>query len=115
MQLPRHSPVSNIEVTPLAGATLSRSPGTSSKLIKIDPRTALSLIKLPSGVKKVISIFSTGCLGKSSMSDTNKLRITSAASSLKRGIAPRSRGVAKNPVDHPHGGRTKAIKYPRTP
>jgi len=25
------------------------------------------------------------------------------------------RGVAMNPVDHPHGGRTKSIKYPRTP
>ena len=31
------------------------------------------------------------------------------------GIKSTVRGVAKNPVDHPHGGRTKSIKYPRTP
>ena len=31
------------------------------------------------------------------------------------GKKPKVRGVAKNPIDHPHGGRTKAIKYPRTP
>jgi large subunit ribosomal protein L2 len=31
------------------------------------------------------------------------------------GNKPLVRGVAMNPVDHPHGGRTKAVKYPRTP
>jgi large subunit ribosomal protein L2 len=31
------------------------------------------------------------------------------------GVKPLVRGVAMNPVDHPHGGRTKSIKYPRTP
>jgi ribosomal protein L2 len=115
LQLPRHSHVSNLEVLPTKGATLSRSAGSSSKLIKIDPRTSLSLVKLPSGVKKVISIFSVGSLGKPSLSESRSLNVTSAASSLKCGKAPRSRGIAKNPVDHPHGGRTKAIRYPRTP
>lgn len=115
LQLPRHSHVSNLEVQPSSGSKLSRSPGTSSKLIKIDPRTGLSLIKLPSGVRKVISIFSVGSLGRSSLQESLKINNTSARSSLVYGKAPRSRGVAKNPVDHPHGGRTKAIKYPRTP
>ena len=115
MQLPRHCPVSNLEVSPGLGSSLSRSSGTYSKLIKIDPRTSLSLVKLPSGVKKVISIFSIGSLGKSSLSDNSKVNSTSSIKSTLKGIAPRSRGVAKNPVDHPHGGRTKAIKYPRTP
>jgi large subunit ribosomal protein L2 len=31
------------------------------------------------------------------------------------GVKPLVRGVAMNPVDHPHGGRTKSIRYPRTP
>lgn len=31
------------------------------------------------------------------------------------GFKPTVRGVAKNPVDHPHGGTTKSIKFPRTP
>ena len=115
LQLPRHSHVSNLEVLPSAGSTLARSPGSSSKLIKIDPRTSLALARLPSGVKKVISVFSIGSLGKSAMPESNKLKVSSASSAVRRGTAPRSRGVAKNPVDHPHGGRTKSIRYPRTP
>lgn len=115
LQLPRHSHVSNLEVTPCAGSSVARSSGTSCKLMKMDPRTGLSLLKLPSGVKKIVSIFSVGSFGKSALSNSKKINVTSASSSVKLGKAPRSRGVAKNPVDHPHGGRTKAIRYPRTP
>lgn len=115
LQLPRHSHVSNLEVLPAIGSTLARSPGSSAKLIKIDPRTSLALARLPSGVKKVISVFSVGSLGRSAMAESHKLKVSSASSAVKLGTAPRSRGVAKNPVDHPHGGRTKSIKYPRTP
>jgi large subunit ribosomal protein L2 len=114
-QLPRHTPVSHLEVQPGLGTTLSRSPGSASKILKLDPRTSLSLVKLPSGVRKIISIFAIGSLGKSSLPSLKKINITSARTPLTKGIAPRSRGVAKNPVDHPHGGRTKSIKYPRTP
>lgn len=38
-----------------------------------------------------------------------------AGSRRRRGFAPTVRGVAQNPNDHPHGGRTKAVRYPRTP
>ena len=115
VQLPRHAPVSHLETSPGSGISMSSSPGSSAKILKIDPRTSLSLIRLPSGVKKIVSIFSIGSLGKSSLSISKKINVTSASSGLRSGLAPRSRGVAKNPVDHPHGGRTKSIKYPRTP
>ena len=114
-QLPKQSQVSNLEVQPLCFSSISRSPGSHAKLLKVDPRTSLSLVKLPSGVKKIISIFSVGSLGRASLIPNSVVNITSSRSSLISGKAPRSRGVAKNPVDHPHGGRTKAIKYPRTP
>ena len=115
VQLPRHAPVSHLETQPGKGISIACSPGSSAKILKIDPRTSLSLIRLPSGVRKVISIFSIGSLGKSALPLSKKINVTSASINLKSGQAPRSRGVAKNPVDHPHGGRTKAIKYPRTP
>lgn len=115
VQLPRHVAVSHLELQPGKGVSIATSPGSSAKILKIDPRTSLSLIRLPSGVRKIVSIFSIGSLGKSALPSIKKVNITSASSSLKSGAAPRSRGVAKNPVDHPHGGRTKAIKYPRTP
>ena len=115
MQLPKHSFISNLEILPGKSCTLSRSPGVYSTLLKMDPRTSLSLVKLPSGVKKIVSIFSIGSLGKSSLISNNIVNVTSSSISLNKGKAPRSRGIAKNPVDHPHGGRTKAIRYPRTP
>ena len=115
LQLPRHQPVNNIELQPGSGATISRSTGSNSIITKIDPRINSSLIRLPSGVRKIISVFSVGHLGKPALPECTKLNITSAGYYSSRGKAPRSRGVAKNPVDHPHGGRTKAIKYPRTP
>lgn len=114
-QLPKHAQISNLEVQPCFMSSISRSPGSHAKLLKVDSRTSLSLVKLPSGVKKIISIFSVGSIGKASLVSNNVVNITSARSNRLIGKAPRSRGVAKNPVDHPHGGRTKAIKYPRTP
>jgi ribosomal protein L2 len=52
IQLPKHSQVSNIEVQPKTLSTIARSPGSSAKIVKTDPRTGLSLVKIPSGVKK---------------------------------------------------------------
>jgi large subunit ribosomal protein L2 len=47
----------------------------------------------------------------------NKRLVTNTKSGYWRnfGLKPHVRGVARNPVDHPHGGRAKSIKYPRTP
>ena len=48
---------------------------------------------------------------------TNRIGASCLKAGLRHrlGLSPRVRGVAMNPNDHPHGGRTKAVKYPRTP
>jgi large subunit ribosomal protein L2 len=48
---------------------------------------------------------------------TEHARLTSTRAGYRRnlGFCPQVRGTAQNPNDHPHGGRTRAIKYPRTP
>ena len=74
-----------------------------------------ALVKLPSGVKKVFSIYSLGSIGGSVLSEKQKQKINKAGYFKKYGKKSIVRGVAKNPVDHPHGGRTKAIRYQRTP
>jgi large subunit ribosomal protein L2 len=77
--------------------------------------TGTALIKLPSGVKKIFSTFATGSLGNVSLAETKKCKVNKAGFYKNLGKKSIVRGIAKNPIDHPHGGRTKAIKYQRTP
>lgn len=81
----------------------------------MDTRTNTAVIKLPSGVKKVFSIYSLASLGQVFTNDKKLLKNNKAGYYSNLGHKPKVRGVAMNPVDHPHGGRTKAIRYPRTP
>lgn len=60
--------VSFIELNPLQGSTYARSLGSSANIIKLDTRTGLSLVKLPSGVKKVFSAFSLSHDGPANIS-----------------------------------------------
>lgn len=77
--------------------------------------TSTALVKLSSGVKKVFSTHSLASEGKSGLPDQKKCKINKAGFYKSLGKKSKVRGIAKNPVDHPHGGRTKAIKYQRTP
>ena len=79
----------------------------------MDTRTSTGLVKLPSKVKKVFSIFSIASLGAVALSENKKFKNNSAGYQSRFGHKCLSRGVAKNPVDHPHGGRAKAIRYQR--
>tara|TARA_B100000787_G_scaffold82863_1_gene61061 strand:+ start:7433 stop:7678 length:246 start_codon:yes stop_codon:yes gene_type:complete len=81
----------------------------------MDSRVSTALVKLPSGVKKVFSTFSLGSLGKVATPENRKSTNTSAGFYKKHGKKSKVRGVAMNPIDHPHGGRAKAIRYQRTP
>lgn len=107
--------VSNLELKPGYGIQYARSAGTFSKIIKFDTSNHVALVKLPSGVRKFFSIYSILALGPSALKIKRKSSNTKSGFWRSFGIKPKVRGVARNPVDHPHGGRTKSIKYPRTP
>ena len=107
--------ISLLELFPYKGIQYIRSTGVSGFFIKIDLYTKVGLIKLPSGVRKIFSIYSISSLGSISL-QSNKYKINNRAGFLKKkGFKSLTRGIAMNPIDHPHGGRTKTIKYPRTP
>jgi len=115
LQLPKNQLISLLEILPGKGIQYVRSSGTSASIIKIDTHLNTSLIKLPSGVRKVFSTFSLASLGAVSLIE-NKLALNNKAGYYSRyGKKPINRGVARNPVDHPHGGRAKSVKYQRTP
>ena len=115
IKLPKNQPISLLELYPSAGIQFTRSAGSKASMVKLDTRTSSALVKLSSGVKKVFSIYSIGSTGSPAIKEKQKLAVHSAGFHTIRGRKPNSRGIAKNPVDHPHGGRTKSIKYPRTP
>ena len=114
-QLPKNKPISLIESLPGKGVQYARSTGTFATALKMDSRVSTALIKLPSGVKKVFSTFSIGSLGKVAIPENRKSANASAGFYKNHGKKSKVRGVAMNPIDHPHGGRAKAIRYQRTP
>lgn len=114
-QIKKLSFVSCLELTPGSGAQYVRSPGVKSRIIKFDLDTHSVLIQLPSGVKKTFSYYSFVLLEAVSMSLNKKCLNTKSGYWRNFGLKSIVRGVAMNPVDHPHGGRTKAVRYQRTP
>ena len=104
-----------LELLPGEGIKYIRSPGTTGHLIKIDQKLNTALVKMPSGVRKVFSVFSLGALGTNPFSDNKYWKSNKAGYYNNKGCKSKVRGVARNPVDHPHGGRAKTVAYPRTP
>lgn len=74
-----------------------------------------SLVLLPSGQAKLIHDDSWALQGPQAPATARWLRLPRASALGLRGRRPVVRGTVKNPNDHPHGGRTRAIKNPRTP
>lgn len=114
-QVKKLSFISNIELLPGKNSQYTRSSGVKSRIIKFDNTNQTVFVQLSSGVKKIFSYYSIVMLGQISLSD--HLKCTNGKAGYWRMFGSKSlvRGVAMNPVDHPHGGRTKSVKYPRTP
>jgi large subunit ribosomal protein L2 len=114
-QIKKLSFISCLELLPGLGAQYVRSSGTKARIIKLDSSSHSALIQLPSGVKKIFSYYSFVMLGRLSLAENLNFLNGKAGYWRSFGLKSLVRGVAMNPVDHPHGGRTKAVKYPRTP
>ena len=111
----RLSKISLVELYPGSGIQYVRSAGTFARLIKVDWNSHAAVLQLPSGVRKLFSVYSLTSLGSVSLKEKSLLTNTKSGYWRNFGLKPHVRGVARNPVDHPHGGRAKSIKYPRTP
>jgi large subunit ribosomal protein L2 len=111
----RLSKVSLLELYPGAGIQYARSSGTSARLTKVDVKNHTAVLQLPSGVRKSFSLYSLASFGPVALKIKKHTANTKSGYWRGFGLKPRTRGVAQNPIDHPHGGRTKSIRYPRTP
>ncbi|XP_020208387.1 uncharacterized protein LOC109793331 [Cajanus cajan] len=95
--------IHNIELNPGQGGKLVRAAGTSAKILK-EPTSTYCLIQLPSGVKKFIDSRCRATVGVVSNPSHGDCKLRKAGHSRWLGRRPVVRGVAMNPVDHPHGG-----------
>lgn len=105
-----------VELKPNKGAQLARSAGTSIQLIAKESN--FGVLRLRSGEIRKVLLDCQATIGVVSNSEHN-LRSFGKAGALRwRGIRPTVRGVAMNPVDHPHGGgegKTSGGRHPVTP
>lgn len=100
--MPLGTNVHNIEMQPGQGGKLVRSAGTSAQLTNKEEKYAV--LKMPSGELRKILINCVATVGVVSNSDHNLEMAGKAGVNRWKGIRPRNRGVAMNPVDHPMGG-----------
>lgn len=100
--MPLGTNVHNIEMQPGQGGKLVRSAGTSAQLTSKEEKYAV--LKMPSGEIRKLLINCYATVGVVSNSDHNLQTMGKAGRNRWRGIKPRTRGVAMNPVDHPMGG-----------
>src|SRR3954466_12689054 len=100
--MPLGTVIHNIELQPGQGAKLARSAGSSAQLTNKEERYAV--LKMPSGELRKILINCWATVGVVSNSDHFLQSMGKAGRNRWRGIKPRTRGVAMNPVDHPMGG-----------
>ena len=100
--IPVGTNIHNVEIYPGGGGKIARSAGTSVTLSGIDGN--YSLIKMVSGEVRKIDSRSLATIGILSNPDQKNIKIGKAGRSRWLGIRPHTRGVAMNPVDHPHGG-----------
>jgi len=100
--MPLGTNVHNIELQPGQGGKLVRSAGTSAQLSNKEEK--YGVLKMPSGELRKILINCYATVGVVSNSDHSLERAGKAGVNRWKGVRPRTRGVAMNPVDHPMGG-----------
>ena len=95
-------PIHAIEIQPGQGAQMVRSAGSAATLMSVGEGYAQ--IRLPSGEIRKINEQCYATIGQVGNTEHEKVVLGKAGRSRHRGIRPISRGVARNPVDHPNGG-----------
>jgi large subunit ribosomal protein L2 len=105
-----------IEMKPNKGAQIARSAGSAVQLLAKD--SLYATLRLRSGEMRKIHLDCKATIGEVGNSEHNLSTIGKAGAARWRGVRPTVRGVAMNPVDHPHGGgegRTSGGRHPVSP
>ena len=115
-KIPQGTEVHCIEMRPGKGAQIARAAGTTARLVAKEGKYAT--LRLSSGEMRKILLSCRATVGVISNEQHNLQSIGKAGAMRWRGIRPTVRGVAMNPVDHPHGGgegKTSGGRNPVSP
>jgi len=114
--IPPGTTIHNIELKPGKGAQMVRTAGGAAQLVAKEGE--YGLVKLPSGETRKVLIDCMATIGQVGNTDHENISIGKAGRKRWVGKRPVNRGVAMNPVDHPHGGgegKTSGGRHPVTP
>jgi large subunit ribosomal protein L2 len=114
--MPVGTVVHNVEMKADKGGQLARAGGTYAQLIGKD--AGYALLRLSSGEQRMVRGECMASIGAVSNPDRQNIKLGKAGRSRWLGRRPKVRGVAMNPVDHPHGGgegRSSGGRHPVTP
>lgn len=115
-RIPLGTVIHNVELTPGKGGQLARSAGNGCQLLAKEEKYAA--LRLPSGEMRRVLLECRATIGVVGNEDHLNISIGKAGRSRWLGKRPKVRGVAMNPIDHPHGGgegRTSGGRHPVTP
>jgi large subunit ribosomal protein L2 len=114
--IPVGTVVHNVELKPGGGGKMARSAGSSIQLVAKEGDFAT--LRLPSTEMRRVSIDCRATIGEVGNSEHELIKIGKAGRNRWKGVRPQTRGVAMNPVDHPHGGgegKTSGGRHPVSP
>ena len=108
--------IHNVEMKPEKGGQIARSAGAYAQLVGRD--AGMAILRLNSGEQRLVPSSCFATVGAVSNPDHGNINLGKAGRNVWLGKRPHVRGVAMNPVDHPHGGgegRTSGGRHPVTP
>lgn len=114
--IPTGVKIFNLEIKPGKGAQMIRAAGTFATLLAKEG--GYGLIRLKSGEVRKFPLDCRASIGAASNPDHKNISLGKAGASRNLGRKPKVRGVAMNPIDHPHGGgegKTSSGRHPVTP
>jgi large subunit ribosomal protein L2 len=114
--IPTGTTVHNVELTPGRGGQMGRSAGAAIQLVAKEGKYAT--LRLPSGEMRIVPLECRATVGTIGNADHQNVELGKAGRSRHKGKRPQTRGVAMNPIDHPHGGGEAHHTpggHPRTP
>ena len=114
--IPMGTIIHNIEMKPGGGGQMARAAGAYAQLVGKD--AGYALLRLGSGEQRMVRAECMATVGAVSNPDNKNIKLGKAGRKRWLGKRPSVRGVAMNPIDHPHGGgegRTSGGRHPVTP
>jgi large subunit ribosomal protein L2 len=100
--IPTGTVVHNVELIPGQGGRLGRSAGAAIQVVAKEG--AMVTVRLPSSEMRLVRADCRATIGTLSNAEHQNLTIGKAGRKRHKGVRPQTRGIAMNPVDHPHGG-----------